>query len=254
MSEFPKLLSRSASQRSGSSVASSRKTSKSSKKAGKKEKKQSEDKLKDSFDYDIYDDFNFKDMKTNPEASKKNTEQLKQKKNKAFLQIKADMDEKERARKKKSPSEMVDINLSSKFDENKFPLLAGGWAGLLTADTITIFHYSSIQREKIVSHVTWRTCVGRPAFVGEELQKIHGKKIQVRTLLQIQNQVAYVDAQRNVAVSYGERDVKADVTAKNKRERTVASNLEEGDTADAFLAQVEKQFFSSVSKFEVVFL
>ena len=51
--------------------------------------------------------------------------------------------------------------------------------------------------------------------------------------------MAYVDAQRNVAVSYGERDVKADVTAKNKRERTVASNVEEGDTADAFLAQVE---------------
>ena len=61
--------------------------------------------------------------------------------------------------------------------------------------------------------------------------------------------MAYVDAQRNVAVSYGERDVKADVTAKNKRERTVASNVEEGDTADAFLAQV-----SSVSRFETAFL
>ena len=162
MSEFPKLLSRSASQRSSSSVASSRKSSKSSKKAGKKEKKQSEVKLKDSFDYDIYDDFNFKDMKTNPEALKKNTEQLKQKKNKAFLQIKADMDEKERARKKKSPSELVNINLSSKFDKNKFPLLAGGWAGLLAAGTITIFHYSSIQKEKIDFNVTWRTCLCRP--------------------------------------------------------------------------------------------
>ena len=68
-------------------------------------------------------------------------------------------------------------------------------------------------------------------------------------------EVAYVDAQRNVAVTFGERDVKKDVRAKNKwelnkitpspqtlyhsrKERTVMSDLTEGNNPEAFLAQV----------------
>ena len=52
--------------------------------------------------------------------------------------------------------------------------------------------------------------------------------------------MAYVDKQRNIAISLGERDVKADVKAKNKRERPGAAVLREGESdADAFLAQGE---------------
>ena len=73
--------------------------------------------------------------------------------------------------------------------------------------------------------------------------------------------MSYVDVQRNMAVALGERDVKADVKAKNKyndnparlilsllfhrRDRRGAAILMDGDTADAdaYLAQVGSIFF-----------
>ena len=51
-------------------------------------------------------------------------------------------------------------------------------------------------------------------------------------------EVWYVDAQRNMAVTMGERDVKADVKEKSKRDKYKASLIVEGDTAESFLAQV----------------
>ena len=66
-------------------------------------------------------------------------------------------------------------------------------------------------------------------------------------------EVAYVDPQRNVAVTFGEKDVMAAVKAKNKwaqalqsdfiltysrREKGVMSALEEVDSVEALLAQV----------------
>ncbi|XP_023336252.1 tetratricopeptide repeat protein 25 [Eurytemora carolleeae] len=50
-------------------------------------------------------------------------------------------------------------------------------------------------------------------------------------------QVMYVDGQRNMAVVLGERDVKSDVKAKQRRDRRVISVAAEGETTDADLYQ-----------------
>ena len=50
--------------------------------------------------------------------------------------------------------------------------------------------------------------------------------------------VFYVDTQRNMAVTMGERDVKLDVKEKSRRDKYLASALMEGDTAESYIGQV----------------